>query len=433
MCLASCPIEFATRTHAIIARRTASGSAWPANPTETRIENATAAAGAMCVIDWKRTSGSPIECSRRRSKCWGGGAERASMFLLGCEAAIEARGRARVKGCLGTNRPCRGRSGGSRGLLARDRCLQRARLLDADCVTLLLREGDRLLKRRGRLLDARARILQAAGHRLELRLREEGRRHRLAVAVRAGADFLTAANRFFDGRGAAPHRQRDPRERLEQLALVAGRGGVAGRALPRVLGGAEVAQRQVEQAKERPRLGKATLLVLRLEDRDRPRRLALGCLGPALGVGEKLRPEGKQGALRLQARVARSGGRRTRLLDDLLHAGEVARLEEREGEIREQADAERVVHGRERDRALEQVGGGGHVAAREGLAAGCPERNGGAAAELDVGRPHLGAQTVRLLEVVAEDLLELAGAVARHLLDPADEALVQLRPLALRD
>src|ERR1043165_7034000 len=39
-----------------------------------KIEYATAAAGAMCVIDWKSTCGSPIECSRRWSKrrgAWG--------------------------------------------------------------------------------------------------------------------------------------------------------------------------------------------------------------------------------------------------------------------------------------------------------------------------------------------------------------------------
>src|SRR5437763_13000874 len=33
-----------------------------------QIEYATAAAGAMCVIDWNRTCGSPIECVRKRSK-----------------------------------------------------------------------------------------------------------------------------------------------------------------------------------------------------------------------------------------------------------------------------------------------------------------------------------------------------------------------------
>jgi hypothetical protein len=51
--------------HATSAASTASGSAGPANWTETKIEKAIAAPGAMCVIDWKRTCGSPIECSRR--------------------------------------------------------------------------------------------------------------------------------------------------------------------------------------------------------------------------------------------------------------------------------------------------------------------------------------------------------------------------------
>src|ERR687888_2167899 len=61
-------MELATRTHATSANTTESGSAGPAKPTETRIEKAIAAPGAMCVIDWKRTCGRPIECSRRWSK-----------------------------------------------------------------------------------------------------------------------------------------------------------------------------------------------------------------------------------------------------------------------------------------------------------------------------------------------------------------------------
>src|SRR5713226_2268074 len=61
---ASWPIELATSMHATSANRTASGRAGPANWTEKRIENAIAAPGAMCVIDWKSTCGSPIERSR---------------------------------------------------------------------------------------------------------------------------------------------------------------------------------------------------------------------------------------------------------------------------------------------------------------------------------------------------------------------------------
>src|SRR5213080_2351258 len=55
----------ATSRHPISARMTASGSAPPANPAPAMIENATAAAGAMWVIDWNRTSRSPM-ASRAR-------------------------------------------------------------------------------------------------------------------------------------------------------------------------------------------------------------------------------------------------------------------------------------------------------------------------------------------------------------------------------
>src|SRR6266545_5587514 len=280
MCLASCPIEFATRTHAIIARRTASGSAWPANPTETRIENATAAAGAMCVIDWKRTSGSPIECSRRRSKCWGGGAERASMFLLGCEAAIEARGRARVKGCLGTNRPCRGRSGGSRGLLARDRCLQRARLLDADCVTLLLREGDRLLERRGRLLAAAEQQEHLAEGRRGEGLEEE------EVRLRDGRHRL--AGELLGALGPCRARVHLRLHRLENalgVGVVRARGRLAlGDGRLRVVQTPLRVERIGEDAGDRGKPGELADLLERLHP---PAELLLGALGVA---GVKLHP-----------------------------------------------------------------------------------------------------------------------------------------------
>ena len=45
--------------HAISASPTDSGSACCASGTEMKIEYATAAAGAMCVIDWNSTCGRP--------------------------------------------------------------------------------------------------------------------------------------------------------------------------------------------------------------------------------------------------------------------------------------------------------------------------------------------------------------------------------------
>src|SRR3954447_1404827 len=70
-CLASWPIAVAAQMQATSASSTASGSACWASGTEMYSEYATAAAGAMCVIDWNSTCGRPIECSRRCSKLRG--------------------------------------------------------------------------------------------------------------------------------------------------------------------------------------------------------------------------------------------------------------------------------------------------------------------------------------------------------------------------
>ena len=50
-----------------------------------------------------------------------------------------------------------------------------------------------------------------------------------------------------------------------------------------------------------------------------------------------------------------------------------------------------------------------------------------------VERPELGEVRPRLLEVVAEDLLELGAAVAVDAVGPDDEALVEIRPAPLED
>jgi hypothetical protein len=46
---------------------TESGKTGPAKLNPTNKEKATAAAGAMCVIDWNNTCANPMECSRRWS------------------------------------------------------------------------------------------------------------------------------------------------------------------------------------------------------------------------------------------------------------------------------------------------------------------------------------------------------------------------------
>src|SRR6188508_3883263 len=73
-CLASWLIEYAVNSTAIIANTTASGVMPPANAVAAPIERAVATAGAMCVIDWNRSSGRPIALRARVgdavSDCW---------------------------------------------------------------------------------------------------------------------------------------------------------------------------------------------------------------------------------------------------------------------------------------------------------------------------------------------------------------------------
>src|SRR5207302_8599284 len=66
-CFANCPRGDATNRHATMARITASGVAPPPDVIPNGIENTTAAAGAMCVIDWKRTSRRPMASRARPS------------------------------------------------------------------------------------------------------------------------------------------------------------------------------------------------------------------------------------------------------------------------------------------------------------------------------------------------------------------------------
>src|SRR5215208_1165880 len=67
ICLASWPTEFAMGSATTRAKSTESGKTGPAKLNPTKSEKATAAAGAMCVIDWNSTCAKPMECSCRWS------------------------------------------------------------------------------------------------------------------------------------------------------------------------------------------------------------------------------------------------------------------------------------------------------------------------------------------------------------------------------
>src|SRR5262249_38710791 len=107
-------------------------------------------------------------------------------------------------------------------------------------------------------------------------------------------------------------------------------------------------------------------------------------------------------------------------------------------QVREQLQSRRIAFWEKLARTPEEVGGGGHVAASKGSTTSGRQSTGAPSAELEpviVQGPKLGEVLVRLLEVVAEDLLEFGPAVALlvHAFGPIDESLVERCPGTLEN
>ena len=106
-----------------------------------------------------------------------------------------------------------------------------------------------------------------------------------------------------------------------------------------------------------------------------------------------------------------------------------ARLDQRRAELREQRCPSRCVEDEQIRRSFEEADRRGQVAARERPSTcrleplGRPGRERG---RVRVDRPDRGAATVRLLEVVTDDRLELAQPLPGRALEPPGEALVQV-------
>src|SRR5205814_729394 len=122
-------------------------------------------------------------------------------------------------------------------------------------------------------------------------------------------------------------------------------------------------------------------------------------------------------------------GCRDRLVQRAVGLVELALLPERLGEIGQEAEPPWVVGRVESHGPPQEIRRGRHVAPGERPPTRGRQPRGAANAELEavlVERPELREVPVRLLEVVAEDLLELAGAVADAVraVGPVDELLV---------
>lgn len=147
--------------------------------------------------------------------------------------------------------------------------------------------------------------------------------------------------------------------------------------------------------------------------------------------------QARQDRVGLERRVAERACAVERLVEQPLRLGELADLHRRLTEVGEHLEPLARALRQQLDRASQQVDRRPHVAAAEGAPARGAEVGGGTQAQGDavgVVRGKLEQVAARLLEVVADDLLELelAVAVAVDPLGPAREARMQPGAGALR-
>lgn len=194
-------------------------------------------------------------------------------------------------------------------------------------------------------------------------------------------------------------------------------------------------RRSVDGRELPPRPRECGVISLCLEHRDRRGRLLEDPLVPG---GRIRRPqEGEPENAERGRAVDPSEPHREidRRADGLVRLLEAAHLDVRVAEVAAEIDPARVVVRKERDRAVQEVRGRGHVAALERPAPGDGELTHGAGAETTrplVRRRELYAIAIRLLEVVADGLLEMHVALTDGLLEPLDVPLVEVGPDSLQ-
>src|ERR1700724_4178338 len=108
-------------------------------------------------------------------------------------------------------------------------------------------------------------------------------------------------------------------------------------------------------------------------------------------------------------------------------------IEDRGAEQRQSADSHRIAWRQQRNRAAEQVLGRGQVAAVVGPRARASQQLRRAPSGIALVRQvDLVSVQLRALEVVGEDLLQLATLFGRYAPKPVEEPLVEVRPQLLR-
>ena len=182
-----------------------------------------------------------------------------------------------------------------------------------------------------------------------------------------------------------------------------------------------------------PSGGQSKIVPEALEQGDQTLRFPARGLGLPLGLGEHgdLRP-GQQGSP-FDARVAGGPGFVDGGRQDLIGPLQVrqSQLPERDPKMEQHGDTIRIARPKETNSPLQKRARRSGVAPVEGAPAGGPEQLGRPSRQLEMA-PVSDAQLLpvpmRLLQVVAHDLLVLGEPVSRNRLEPPGESLVQLCP-----
>ena len=235
------------------------------------------------------------------------------------------------------------------------------------------------------------------------------------------ADCLAAADGLLDRRRPEPERRGDPGEDLGSGVLVGGPAGVGGGPLPRLRRSCGARLVPVQPRLEAARTAKPLLVVAALEDGDHALDRARSLLGSALGDVQQAQELQLDEHARLGTLVPLASRDQPRLFEHPVGFREPAGLDQGRAELRQQLGSPGHVVGGEGGRALEQADRRRKVASRERPPPGQLESLRGASAELPrlgAARAELDATAVRLLEVIADDLLVLAEAVGGHALEP---------------
>ncbi len=137
--------------------------------------------------------------------------------------------------------------------------------------------------------------------------------------------------------------------------------------------------------------------------------------------------------VRLDSLVSDSLRLLDRRAEDVLRSLELAAPREGIGELGQRLEPPRIVGRKEVDATLQEAHGCGDVGTSSGTRAGRQEPDRGTRAELvGVGLSELATEQIRLLEVVAEDLVALEARILRGALEPAGIRLVELRSQLFR-